>query len=85
MNEVIIQSNEDAREYFEEFIAEHEDQAFTEEASGLDGQNIVGLVIENLPAILGAVTSLIAVLKGKNISFKIIKDGKEISNIEEQK
>ncbi len=81
MSEIIIQGGEDARKYLEEF-AEQNESVFTEESNGLDGQNLVGLVIEKLPEILGAVTSLIAVLKGKNILFKIIKDGKEISNLE---
>ncbi|NTS42888.1 hypothetical protein HRG84_18515 [Flavisolibacter sp. BT320] len=83
MSEIIIQSNEEARQYFEDFVKNHEKEAFTEEASGFDGQKIIGLVIENLPAVLGAVTSLIAVLKGKGIKLKLTKDGKEISNLEQ--
>lgn len=85
MNEVIIQSTEDARQYFDEFIDNNKANVFTEESSGLDGHTTLGLVIQNLPAILTGITALISVLKSKNIAFKITKDGQEITNIEDVK
>lgn len=82
MNEIIIEGNQESKEYFEKFV-ESNSYAFIEESSGHDGLKIVSLIVENIPEILGAITALITILKAKNLSIKITKNGKEVSNLDE--
>lgn len=83
MNEILIESNEDALIEFKKIVEQNEEASFIEETQAMDGQNIISLVIENLPEIINSVVALIAILKSKKISFRITKEGNEIESIEE--
>jgi fructose/tagatose bisphosphate aldolase len=84
LNEINIESTEEALALFEEFEGKHSD-AFVEKTSSADGLKLITLAIENLPAVLAAVTALIAVLKKREIKFKLTKDGAEVSSLEDAK
>lgn len=81
MDEVIIESDAKAEEIFAEFVGKNP-EVVVERSSFHDGGELISLIITKLPAIIQATTALIAVLRSKKIAFRMLKNGKEIKELD---
>ncbi|HEU0144719.1 MAG TPA: hypothetical protein VFQ47_08020 [Nitrososphaera sp.] len=82
---LMIEVNVDDREHLESFSKSHEGAARIIEAKHLTGLDLVHLIIENAPGLIGAVAALITALKSKGVNYTVIlPGGKRVQNPSEE-
>jgi len=69
--ELVIESNKEALDDFNEFISKHPKIAQAEFEDSMDGTEIISLIIENAPDYIEAIVALITLLRKKKINHEI--------------